>query len=309
METNVRNDRKVFIKFQLLLIILIFGLISIIYKTNDKIKDKQLNYLNMKIKYENNNRTIKELNNKKNELLSIYNNKQSNNYYKDEFFKKVLELENKIIAGESNIKIAYVTFDDGPYYNTYKVLDILDKYNIKATFFTTSINGTYCYDKKTYNCLELYKEYAKRGHTIANHTYTHAIRKGLYASVDSFIRALKKQEERVKELSGGYVTNIVRFPGGSRSSGKLKNEIISELKKLNYGWVDWNGFDGDGGMLKSKTEAWKNMKASIDEPIEVILFHDYSKITTSLLPEFIEFLQNKGYILLPLFYESNMIHK
>ena len=51
------------------------------------------------------------------------------------------------------------------------------------------------------------------------------------------------------------------------------------------------------------------MKASIDEPIEVILFHDYSKITTSLLPEFIEFLQNKGYILLPLFYESNMIHK
>ena len=62
-------------------------------------------------------------------------------------------------------------------------------------------------------------------------------------------------------------------------------------------------------MLKSKTEAWKNMKASIDEPIEVILFHDYSKITTSLLPEFIEFLQNKGYILLPLFYESNMINK
>ena len=77
------------------------------------------------------------------------------------------------------------------------------------------------------------------------------------------------------------------------------------------------GFIGTGnmakaiicGMLKSKTEAWKNMKASIDEPIEVILFHDYSKITTSLLPEFIEFLQNKGYILLPLFYESNMIHK
>jgi peptidoglycan/xylan/chitin deacetylase (PgdA/CDA1 family) len=309
LETNARNDRKVFIGFQLLLIILIFGLISIIYKTNDKIKDKQLNYLNMKIKYENNNSTIKELNIKKNELLDIYNNKQSNNYYKEEFFKKVLELENKIIAKETNVKIAYVTFDDGPYYNTYKVLDILDKYNIKATFFTTSINGTYCYDKKTYNCLELYKEYAKRGHTIANHTYTHAIRKGLYASVDSFIRALKKQEERVKELSGGYVTNIVRFPGGSRSSGKLKNKIIAELKKLNYGWVDWNGFDGDGGMLKSKTEAWKNMKASIDEPIEVILFHDYSKITTSLLPEFIEFLQNKGYILLPLFYESNMIHK
>ena len=79
METNVRNDRKVFIKFQLLLIILIFGLISIIYKTNDKIKDKQLNYLNMKIKYENNNSTIKELNNKKNELLSIYNNMLTKN--------------------------------------------------------------------------------------------------------------------------------------------------------------------------------------------------------------------------------------
>ena len=309
METNARNDRKVFVKFEILLLILIFGLITIIYNTNIKIKNRQINYLTIVTEYNKNIDIIKKLENKKDTLISNYENKQSSNYYKEEFFKKVLELENKILAKETNVKIAYLTFDDGPYYNTYKVLDILDKYNIKATFFTTSINGTYCYDKKTYNCLELYKEYAKRGHTIANHTYTHAIRKGLYASVDSFIRALKKQEDRVKELSGGYITNIVRFPGGSRSAGKLKNEIIAELKKLNYGWVDWNGFDGDGGMLKSKDEAWKNMKASINEPIEVILFHDYSKITTSLLPEFIEFLENKGYILLPLFYESNMINK
>ena len=124
---------------------------------------------------------------------------------------------------------------------------------------------------------------------------------------------IKKQfpellEEQTCECCGKkFYYNYVQIK--KRVKRKLKNEIIAELKKLNYGWVDWNGFDGDGGMLKTKAEAWKNMKASINEPIEVILFHDYSKITTSLLPEFIEFLQNKGYILLPLFYESNMINK
>ena len=309
MERESNDNSKLLIAFQILIIVLIIGITYVIIKTDEKIKLKNNNYQHILKEYNDNLKTIEDLERKLNDLAIAYKEASVDINYKDEYFKAIKELEDKIIAKESDKKIAYITFDDGPYYNTYKVLDILDKYNVKATFFTTSVNGTYCYDKKDYNCLLLYQEYAKRGHTIANHTYTHAIRKGLYASVDSFVTALKKQETIVKELSDGYVTNIVRFPGGSRSSGKLKQAIIAKLKKLNYGWVDWNGFDGDGGMLKSKDVAWKNFKASIDEPIEVILFHDYSKITTALLPEFIEYLQNKGYILLPLFYDSNMVNK
>ena len=47
----------------------------------------------------------------------------------------------------------------------------------------------------------------------------------------------------------------------------------------------------------------------MNDDIEVILFHDYNRITTSILPGFIEYLQNNNYVLLPLFYDSVMIKK
>ena len=228
---------------------------------------------------------------------------------KTEYYASIKKLEDEINSGKSDKKIAYLTFDDGPYYNTYKVLDILDKYNVKATFFTTSINGENCYDKKSEKCYPLYKEYVKRGHTIANHTYTHGIWSGLYKSADSFIDAVVKQEGHVKNMTGGYVTRIVRFPGGSSTAGKLKSSIIEALRKKGYGWVDWNAQDGDGGALDTKEQAWSNLKNSVNENIEVILFHDYHPITTAILPDVIEYLQDKGYILLPLFYDSCMINK
>ena len=218
-------------------------------------------------------------------------------------------LEDEILAGKSNKKIAYLTFDYGSYYNTYKVFGILEKYDVKATFFTTSINGEYCFDNKNERCLPMYKEYLKRGHTIANHTYTHGIWKGLYSSVESFMTNVIKQEELIKEQTGGYVTNFIRFPGGSTTAGKLKEPIINKLRERGYGWVDWTAGDGDGGDLRSEEQAWSTLKKDIDENIEVILFHDYNNITTNILPGVIEYLQKEGYILLPLFYESNMINK
>lgn len=231
------------------------------------------------------------------------------NELKSEYYKSLREFEDKVANKEIKKKIAYLTFDDGPYYNTYKVLDILDKYNVKATFFTTSINGEKCYDNSKANCFNLYKEYQKRGHTIANHTYTHGIFTGLYKSIDSFMTAVINQENHIKEQTEGYITNIVRFPGGSPSAGRLKSGIIAELRKRGYGWVDWTAADGDGGSLKSTEQAWKNLKASVGSDIEVILFHDYDKRTTAILPDVIKYLRENDYVLLPLFYESRMINK
>ena len=62
-------------------------------------------------------------------------------------------------------------------------------------------------------------------------------------------------------------------------------------------------------MLYSKEETWNNFTSTINEKIEVILYHDYSRYTTAILPEMITYLEENGYILLPLFYESNMIKK
>ena len=230
---------------------------------------------------------------------------------KTETFANISKLEQKIQAKESSAKIAYLTFDDGPYYNSWKVLEILDNYGIKATFFTTNINGENCYDNRSSNCHELYKAYAEKNMTIANHTYTHAIHKGLYSSVNSFVTAVEKQEQLISEVTGGYKTNILRFPGGSGSAKAygVYNGVVAKLPEMGYGWVDWTAADGDGGSGLTSDTAWSNFTISIDQDIEVVLFHDYSRITTPLLPKFIEHLQSKGYLILPLFYESVMVNK
>ena len=228
---------------------------------------------------------------------------------KGEYFKILQELESSILDGNSDKKIAYLTFDDGPYYNTYRVFDILDEYGVKATFFTTNTNGEYCFDNKSANCWVRYKEYVERGHTIANHTYTHAIFRGLYSSADSFMNAVIDQENLVKEQSGGYVTNIVRFPGGSSTAGYLKDSIIERLRERGYGWIDWSALDGDAEDIENETQAWNYLMGTMGDNVEVILFHDYSSITSNILPDVINTLRDEGYILLPLFYESRMVNK
>ena len=148
------------------------------------------------------------------------------------------------------------------------------------------------------------------GHTIANHTYSHLIFNGLYSSVNSFINEVKKQENLIKEKTG-YTTNILRFPGGSNTAAAygIKNGAIEKLREMGYGWVDWTAQDGDGGAVNGTDDAWNRFTNSINEDIEVVLFHDYSTVTLQILPKAIEYLQNKNYILLPLFYDSVKVNK
>ena len=246
------------------------------------------------------------------DLTEIDNISEKLSLTKKEVFDLAKTLETKIQSNETKYKIAYLTFDDGPYYSTNQVLDILKKYGIKATFFTIGLDKDTCYDNRNYSCYDTYKKIVDNGHTIANHTYSHLIKGGLYSSVNSFTEQVKKQENLIQERTG-VKTNILRFPGGSGTAnswtgGNLES-IKSWLRNNNYGWVDWTASDGDGGYLPSYSVAWSNFTSTINENIEVILFHDYSGITISMLPNAIEYLQNNNYILLPLFYESIKINK
>ena len=309
-----RVRENTFLKFEsviltiiLILWIIIISLNRLTYHNNKK------GIIPLEKKLQDTELNIKEKNNKLDEInnnIKKYNNiENSINNTKKEYFNNIKKLEDDIIAGKSDKKIAYITFDDGPYYNTYRVLDILDEYNVKATFFTISMNGEYCYDNKDENCFALYKEYVLRGHTIANHTYTHAIFKGLYSSTDSFLDAIDRQDAHIKEYALGYSPNIVRFPGGSSTAKGLKEPIIEGLRERGYGWVDWSANDGDGGGLSSSEQAWNNFINTINDKIEVILFHDYNYYTTEILPDVITYLQDNGYEIYPLFYESSKINK
>lgn len=218
-----------------------------------------------------------------------------------EAFDYLAQLEGLIQEGKTDYRLCYLTFDDGPYAMTPKYIKKLDKYHVQATFFTTSVNGKHCYDDPSVETAPIYDLYVKYGHTIANHTYTHGIFTGIYSSADTFLKAVDDQENYVQKLTG-VKTQICRFPGGMNSAGSLYEPICEGLRARGYAWVDWTANDGDGANIHDRDKARKNFKKSFgDDPIEVVLLHDYNDSSYDLLPEFIEMAREKNYILAPLF--------
>lgn len=291
-------------------ILLIISISTSVYflSSAKKLEKKSIKLENEYKELSNDSKYVEKKTNLEKEINDLNNIETNISKLKEDYFKEIKKLEDEIISGKSNKKIVYLTFDDGPYYKTYEFLDILDKYNVNATFFTIGLGKEKCLDNRKEDCRKLYKEIVERGNTVANHTYSHLIWNGLYSSPESFISQIKKQEELIKEQTG-VITKIARFPGGSATAGSKKNAIIDLLRKNGYGWVDWTAQDGDGGELSGENQAWNNYVSSIDSNIEVVLFHDYNDITLKILPKAIEYLQSNGYIILPLFYESNMVNK
>ena len=120
-------------------------------------------------------------------------------------------------------KVVYLTFDDGPSENTQKVLDILEQYDAKATFFITGSRE---------ECRPLIKKAYEAGHTIGLHTYSHDYA-DVYSSVDAYFEDLEKVG-KVAEEQIGYVPCFIRFPGGSSNavSKKYTQGIMTELTSL-----------------------------------------------------------------------------
>lgn len=312
MESNGRKNKESSLKF--IIFTLALSLVMIVFSILVYIKYKDTKGYNTKLRKE-----LAKVNSSLKTTKAQYDEKAENlNYYlnldtelaneKKEVYRLTIELEKAILAGKTKYKIAYLTFDDGPYYLTHSVLDVLKKKKVKATFFTIGLNKDSCFDSPGQDCSIMYKKIVDNGHTIANHTYSHLIFNGLYSSVDSFIYQVQKQEDMIKQRTG-YKTSIVRFPGGSGTAGGLKNGIVSRLRQMGYGWVDWTAQDGDGGYLADTGTAWANLKGTMNESIEVVLFHDYNRVTYSILPEFIDWCEQNNYIILPLTYDSVKVNK
>ena len=217
---------------------------------------------------------------------------------KAEGFRLLSELERQIKAGESDRRIAYLTFDDGPYDNTTAaVLDILKEKGVHATFFLRH---------RPDHVAEIRRE-IREGHTIANHSYSHKI-KAVYESAESCIKEIRDQQAWLTETVG-VTPQIYRFPGGSPTAGADKATIAAALAADELGYVDWNCATGDGmpGELTA-AKAYRNAVSSVgDQKIVVMLMHDYSAATLAALPDIIDTLKAQGYLMMPLFRESVMI--
>jgi peptidoglycan-N-acetylglucosamine deacetylase len=187
-------------------------------------------------------------------------------------------------------KIAYLTFDDGPSKeNTPKILRILKKYKINATFF---VIGNIAKDN-----IGLVKTEYLDGNTIGNHTYDH-VYNHLYSSTQAFEEEIYETESLLKSILGvSYKTKLVRFPGGSFGL-KLK-PFRDVILKDGYHYVDWNALDGDAeatNIPPAKLFIRLKQTVGMQEHV-VILMHDTSakNTTVQILPQIIQYLIIKGY--------------
>ena len=218
-------------------------------------------------------------------------NKTSSSLSYQKKYKKLYVSEKDASQG----KIVHLTFDDGPSQNTLKVLDILDRYDIKATFFVV-------YNDTEPAC-NYYKEIVERGHTLAIHTASHDYKK-IYASVDAFLEDFNKIYTYVYEQTGVRPT-LFRYPGGSTNclSYRAGPAIMKEMERRGFTYYDWNVSSGDGGnqATRSSIYDWVTSKATNLEE-SVVLMHDSNgkNETVAALPSVIETLQDAGCIFEPL---------
>ena len=164
-------------------------------------------------------------------------------------------------------KIVYLTFDDGPSYNTPKVLDILKKYQIKATFFVMC-GGDDAMIKRAYD----------EGHTIGLHTCTHNYAE-IYQNEKVFFEDLVKIEKRVERITGEKM-KLIRFPGGSSNTvSRLYNKgimsrLVQQVEERGYRYVDWNVTSGDAGNTTNTNVVYNNVVSGLRGDYSIVLQHD-----------------------------------
>ena len=195
----------------------------------------------------------------------------------------------------AGIRRVYLTFDDGPSANTDRILDILNQYGVKATFFVVAKDGY----------TDQYRRIVEDGHTLAMHSYSHKYSE-IYASLDAYKEDLTKLHDFLYELTGEDC-NIVRFPGGSSNTISHVDmwELIEYLNKTDMVYYDWNVSSGDAsGGRKSIDQIKKNVLDNIDQfSNAVVLFHDASGKDSAVdaLPAIIEeILESDNTVLLPI---------
>lgn len=185
-------------------------------------------------------------------------------------------------------KTVYLTFDDGPSRHTEKILRILGKYNIKATFFVVGKN-----DPKSKKFM---RRIVEEGHTLAPHSYTHAYDK-IYTSVDSFLDDFKKINDLIYETTG-VKPNILRFPGGTVNvyNRRIFRELSAEMLRRGYTFYDWDVSAADATKSATADSVMKSIIYGVHENRRnIVLMHDTSEKTLKALEKTIIYLKNKGF--------------
>lgn len=158
-----------------------------------------------------------------------------------------------------------------------KILEILEKYEAKATFF---ILGNWAKDNPS-----AVKMIAEKGHEIGTHSNTHPDMAKL--SEEEIRRELLRSCENI-ERAGGGTPNLFRAPSGSYS-----NTLVKTAEEMGFRMIQWDTDSRDW-----KDHSAEEMVESVTKNVRegsIILFHSGKENTLAALPQILEILKNGGY--------------
>ena len=206
-----------------------------------------------------------------------------------------------VTVGPKPTGVVYLTFDDGPGKYTQDLLDILDKYDVKVTFFVVN----YGYAGM------IGKAYAD-GHSIGVHSATHEY-SVIYASEEAYFADLEAMNEIIFEQTGVY-SELVRFPGGSSNTISdfnpgIMTRLTQAVVERGYQYFDWNVSSGDAGETTDPDQVYQNVIDGIRQhEVSIVLMHDSRKYTVDALERILIWCLDNGYDLRPLTKDSPASH-
>jgi peptidoglycan/xylan/chitin deacetylase (PgdA/CDA1 family) len=181
-------------------------------------------------------------------------------------------------------KVVYLTFDDGPTPEvTSWVLDELNKYNFKATFF--------CIGDNIRKYPVIFKKIISEGHAVGNHTFNHL--NGWKTSTQNYIDNTELCQEIIDENRNyNSDSKIFRPP-----YGKIKTAQSRALLKMGYKIIMWDVLSADFDGKITNEECLNNVIMNL-QPGSIIVFHDSIKAFEKLkyvLPATLQYLQDNNY--------------
>lgn len=196
------------------------------------------------------------------------------------------QLSSTFIQMKKNQPIIYLTFDDGPNHHTKKIISILKKEDVLATFFILQPNAL--------RFPEIIKQINDEGHALACHGVTHTI-KQFYQTEISPLTEMETCKQSIYDIIG-QETNFIRTPYGSVPH--LNDKQKKKLEKEGFYLWDWN-VDSDDWMIKNKNQLIHHTlqqveKLHVANKTPVVLFHD-TEVTANALPQIIKRLKELNY--------------
>ena len=308
------------IKKVLITILLSILYLLVIFVTTYFIKiysDKINSYNKVKLKYDNlfkeNEKLVSDIK-KEEKTKEKLETTSRENLEKKESLEKIInekekEIEEKAKNENQNYqkkvtgKVIYLTFDDGPSIYTEDILNTLDKYNVKATFFVTCSGSLDKFAKKI----------IEKGHTLGLHTCTHRYNI-VYSSEENYFNDLNSISAKVEELTG-YKSKYIRFPGGSsntisRFNKGIMTRLTQKVTEDGYKYYDWN-IDSEDAAGADKEGVYNNVISALKNhnySTNMVLMHDIKVSTKDALDSIIKDALDMGYTFSNINDYTNEVH-